>query len=183
MRRILLAAAAGFLAFTGFALAEDLLGQPYEHVTLQYLGDVTSTCPSNEPGIAHRNFQRIFPSGERSRRFVVPAGKHLVVTDVYWTAPYFVTGTIPVSGESAMLKLAIHAPNGDHKAQIFVSTPVVISPRNQSAKVGTSEHMTTGFRVGAGKILCASISNLAAGFDAGTLDPETIFLNGYLVAQ
>ena len=183
MRGISLAAAAGFLVLSGIVLAEDLVGQPYEHVTLQYLGDVTSTCPSNEPGIAHRSFKRIFPWGAVSRKFVVPAGKHLVVTDVSWTAPYFVTGTTPVSGESAMLKLAIHTPDGDHKVQIFVSTPVVITPQNQSAKVGTSEHMTTGFRVGAGRILCASISNVAAGFDAGTLDPELIFLNGYLVAQ
>ena len=43
------------------------------------------------------------------------------------------------------------------------------------------EYLTAGFRVGSYKILCASIDDQAAGFDAGTLDPGLVQVNGYLI--
>lgn len=172
------------LLFPGQSAAAPLnhLGQPnFQHVSLTYQGDPNSKCPYGG-SIAARSFYRIWASGDRAdNRFIVPRGKELVVTDVSWSAPWFVTGTQPIVGQSALLKLAIHASGGAHKIVSFISEPVVITGENQSARIGTTEYMTAGFRVGPSKILCAAIDSRAAGFDKGTLDPGGVYVNGYLI--
>ena len=174
-----------------FLVSGQLSAAPLNHlgqensqlVQLIYQGDNNSVCPSGG-GINARSFFRIWASGDRAdSKFVVPAGKELVVTDVSWAAPWFVSGTRPVVGQSAILKLAIHIRNGTHKMVSFISSPVVITGENQSARIGTTEHMTAGFRVGPNRILCASVDNKAAGFDAGTLDPGNVYVYGYLISR
>lgn len=135
-------------------------------------------------GINSRSFFRVFPSGARaSDRFVVPAGKELVITDVSWAAPYFLSATTPQVGTSAMLKLAIHKPSGQHQIVVFESKPVAITADNATAQLGTTETMTAGIRIGAWRILCASIDSQGAGFDAGVLDPSGVYVHGYLIAR
>jgi hypothetical protein len=156
-----------------------------EHVSLIYQGNPDTVCPFDATkGINARSFFRIWPSGARAQRpFIVPPGRDLVVTDVSWAAPYFLSSTAPVVGASAMLKLAVHRPNGQHQIVVFESQPMAITPENASAQLGTTEYMTTGIRVGPWRVLCAAVDDQGAGFDAGTLDPAAVYLHGRLVSR
>jgi hypothetical protein len=172
------------ISFQANAATGHLGQDTRNHVTLVYLGDNNSVCPANPPRINKRSFYRVDPWGNiPSTKFKIPKGKELVITDVTWNAPYsFSSSPTPlIIGDSAVLKLGIHkASDGSHIIIPFESRPVPITTENHR-RVGSTEFMASGFRVGHGRILCAIVDDVGAGLTAGKYDPSLVTLHGYLI--
>ena len=120
---------------------------------------------------------RVWPNGTRaSEPFTVPAGKHLVITDVEWTVDALSTGLSLIPGGTVRTRLQIGS--GDTFNQVFLSRTVEVGA--ESGRITGSEQLTTGVVVAPKTAICPGSAefNSNAVISARLLE---IVLRGYLI--
>ena len=150
-----------------------------DHVVLRegnLSGRVEADCPLTA-SFADRALFRVRPDGTReSEPFTVPAGRHLVITDVEWTVDALSTGFPLIPGGTVRTRLQIGS--GDTFNQVFLSRTVEVGA--ESGRITGSEHLTTGVEVAPNTAICpgAAEFNSNAVISARLLE---IVLRGYLI--
>ena len=120
---------------------------------------------------------RVRSDGTReSEPFTVPAGRHLVITDVEWTVDALSTGLSLIPGGTVLTRLQIGS--GDTFNQVFLSRTVDVGA--ESGRITGSEHLTTGVEVAPNTAICpgAAESSSNTVISARLLE---IALRGYLI--
>jgi hypothetical protein len=120
---------------------------------------------------------RVSPEGTvASAPFTVPAGRHLVITDVEWTVSGITSGPSLASG--ATVRTRIQIGNGSTLTPVFLSKTVPVP--SAGVYVSGSEQLTTGFVVAPNTTICPS----AVEFSSGALITANLIefvLRGYLI--
>ena len=150
-----------------------------DHVVLVYqFTDTPQNCAS--PLI---NFEllRFFPSGILTK-FVIPAGRALVVTDVEWIAlPQPPALELPPGhGVSMRIRLETGSQNPSEKHEAFRSRTIPITEETRFNRPGSSEQLTTGFVVGPNVVMCP-LGLASDTFGGSDLPLEQVILRGYLI--
>ena len=122
------------------------------HVTLKSQQSDTSNCGYD------RAYHRVNLDGTTdSTGFVVPANHTLLLYDIEWEASRHPTQFYV--GWVLMLWLIAMNPNGLGGQYVYYSPKIENTTRNQNGKLGASDSVTAGVAVGAGRIVCAYVTN------------------------
>lgn len=161
-------------AFGNVQAATHIGQPPGQLVTLSLEFDSASDCGTS------RSFYRQWPNGTLANQpFRVPNNKYLIITDMNWVVDDAPTAfqtsgvlltTLYVRANASVSMKAIHQLPSVNLAT-FTTTPT---------KVGGSEQMTSGVRVGSGQLLCMVAISSTGGFSSLNTVVDTE-LNGYLV--
>ncbi len=156
------------------------LGQDVsDHVVLRdgmLSGRGEAVCPLNA-SFSGRGLFRLLPDGTRAtERFVVPAGRQLVITDVEWTVDALTTGAQLTAGGTVRTRLQIGS--GTTFNSVFLSRTVRVG--SERSAVSGSEQLTTGFAVGSGAAICPGSTEFGPNIVRSARILE-IVLRGYLI--
>jgi hypothetical protein len=120
---------------------------------------------------------RVSPDGTLAAApFTVPAGRHLVITDVEWTVSGTTLGLSLAPG--ATVRTRIQIGNGSPLTSVFLSDTVQVD--SAGTYVSGSEQLTTGFVVAPNTTICPS----SVEFSSGALISANLIefvLRGYLI--
>ena len=172
------------MALTGDPAAAQMSHQGQdisEHVVLRdgnLPGRAESVCPAGG-SFSDRTLFRVMPDGTREAiPFTVPAGRHLVVTEVEWTVDaHTTTGNALTSGATVGTRVRIGS--GATFNAVFNSRTVEVGA--ERGRVTGSDQLTTGFVVGAGAVICPSASEFSANLVRSARLIEIVF-RGYLIS-
>ena len=124
-------------------------------VALEGIGGTTYCNPGTDfEGLVF--FQRK-PDGSLSNRpFKVPAGKFFVLTDTDWTAVLQGVQTFS-QGYTVAIVLESMRRDGTQRQAPYSSQRVLVESQNLR-NISGGERLTSGLRIGSGRILCANAS-------------------------
>jgi hypothetical protein len=156
------------------------LGQDVsDHVVLRdgmLSGRGDPVCPSSA-SFQGRGLFRLLPDGTKAtERFVVPAGRQLVITDVEWTVDALPTGGPLTAGATVRTRLQIGS--GTTFNPVFLSRTVLVG--SERGAVSGSEQLTTGFAVASGTAICPGSTEFGPNIVRSARLIE-IVLRGYLI--
>lgn len=171
------------------AQAETHLARPNtsSHVTLIAYGSLQNNGYCHDPG--NRSFYRVSENGfiATDTPFAVPNGQTLVVTDVEWTARGGLHGAAPFAANKPLrFELRVGGPGAGPgligNRPVYSSSRVIVTPALVNEFLGETDHMTTGFVVGAGAYICPKAYQYSEAPNYNnTAFLETVVLHGYLV--
>jgi hypothetical protein len=151
---------------------------PSDYVVLRdssFTGRV-EVCPQTA-SFTDKALFRVGPDGAlASEPFTVPAGRHLVITDVEWTVDALSTGLSLIPGGTVRTRLQIGS--GDTFNPVFLSRTVEVGP--EGGRITGSEQLTTGVVVAPKTAICPSSAEFTAGPSISARLLE-IVLRGYLI--
>jgi hypothetical protein len=142
-----------------------------------FSGRVETVCPLTA-SFSDKALFRVWPDGTRaSEPFTVPAGSHLVITDVEWTVDALSTGLSLIPGGTVRTRLQIG--NGNTFNQVFLSRTVEVG--SESGRITGSEQLATGVVVAPKTAICPGSAEFSSNavISARLLE---IVLRGYLIS-
>ena len=166
----------GLIAMPAMSQSISHIAQPVQrHVNLTLRFDSATACPSQ------RAFYERFPSGNiASEEFRVPGNDLLVITDIHWQAvgeptPFLTTGIV-----EAILRSGF----GNQTTRVAYETATVNKSQDLAGadRIGNSEHIISGIRIGSGRYMCMSAVGRTRNSAAAHTIRETE-ITGYLISK
>lgn len=155
---------------------DRILAGPFSsttHVTLRTAFDTVSSCTRDRA--YHRvNLDGTFDSSE----FVVPADHTLFLTDISFGVADSPTDLF--SGRTLRLELRAQNADGGNIQIVYYSPKVDLTSANNGGRPGANESLTAGIAIGAGRVVCAEVSNSSQSSTAFNTVQESV-LRGFLV--
>jgi hypothetical protein len=151
------------------------------HVTLIAKATAGAT-KCGQISFVNQNFYRVRADGAtEAAPFVVSSGQYLVVTDVEWEArggtenPAPLIANQPLQMDIKLIKGGVVGTNNI----VYSSARIVVDPTLVGETLGSADHLTAGFVVGAGALICPGASQNSGG-SWHTARLTNVVLHGYL---